>query len=193
MEPDAIATYLSVDECAFHLNFAPTYAYAKKGERAIVSRPGSRGQRITLVLCIAPSGYVAHKWIDGSAGAKDFVEFLDMLPRETTIVLDNASTHHAKQSLHSQHLKSVAETAADRDQRLLYIPAYSPELNPIELCFNVLKARVRQTCSWTRAKLFQTVEDTLRGMEMDHFFGHAWGASKTHAKECASTSKMADS
>jgi len=43
---------LAIDECSFHLNEVPRYAYAIKGERANHRRPGKRGDNHTLILCI---------------------------------------------------------------------------------------------------------------------------------------------
>lgn len=44
--------YLALDECSFHLNEVPRYAYARKGFRANFRKPGQKGDNHTLILCI---------------------------------------------------------------------------------------------------------------------------------------------
>jgi hypothetical protein len=167
-------SWLALDECSFTLNLAPAYAYSKKGSRAVVSRPGSRGQRLSLILCIAPSGCVLHRWQNGGVNAVCFQKFLDALPPNTTIVMDNASTHHASHALRSKGIPTIQDTATAREQRIVYLPPYCPQLNPTELCFNVLKGAVRRHRPRSVAALTVVVDDVLAMVDMAGFFRHCW-------------------
>ena len=67
-----------------------------------------------------------------SCKANDFQNFLTRLPypKGTVIVLDNASVHRTK---------AVLSTATDKGYHLLFIPPYTPEANPIENVFGLIK------------------------------------------------------
>jgi transposase len=171
--PDPV-TWLALDECSFTLNFAPTYAYSKRGSRAVVSRPGSRGQRISLILCISANGVVHHEWQQGGVNALRFQQFFHSLPENATIVMDNASTHHAFHTLKNKGVLSIRETADLHAQTIVYLPPYSPQLNPTELCFNVLKGMVRKKRPRSLSQLKALVHDTLKTTSMSAFFHHCW-------------------
>ncbi len=163
--PPEAGTWLALDECSFVLNNAPSYAYSKKGSRAVVTRPGPRGQRFSLILCIAASGYVAYSWHCGSIKSAEFAEFMSRLPEDSTIVMDNASTHHAG---------IISSIARARRQNHVFLPPYSPQLNPTELCFNVLKGIVRRQRITKSEDLFAEVDSTLKSLEISGFFRHCW-------------------
>lgn len=158
---DASESWWSLDECGFLFNQAPSYAYSRKGTRAVVSRPGPRGKRVSLMLCISPQGRVGHEWFWGGVKSHHFRGFLTTLPKEGTIVLDNASIH---------------KTVKDAAQRLVFLPPYSPQLNPVELCFNVLKSHVGRTCVRSFDDLVRIVENNLSTMNMKGFFSSCFDA-----------------
>lgn len=155
---DAHTTWWSMDECGFLFNQAPSYAYSPRGQRAIVSRPGPRGKRVSLMLCISPQGCIGHTWLWGGVKSVHFREFLDSLPGEGVMVLDNASIHKVSSPRH----------------RLVFLPPYSPQLNPVEMCFNVLKAAVRRACIRTFDDLKVCVERSLSALDMRGFFASCW-------------------
>lgn len=78
----------------------------------------------------------------GGVNARDFRSFLDdlgpLLPTRSVIVLDNARIHHAE--LLRDTTWPVLKTAYGIDK--VYLPAYSPFLNPIEYVFNTVKKRL---------------------------------------------------
>jgi transposase len=171
---EALSLWYMLDECSFTLNNAPAYAYSKSGERAVVTRPGSRGQRLSLILCIGAQGYWKAAWHTGGVKADAFRAFLEALPGDSTIGMDNASIHHASKSLLAKNLPSVGQTASARNQKLVYLPPYSPQLNPVELCFNVLKSKVRQSGVRDFQTLQELINTTLQFLNMSTFFKHCW-------------------
>lgn len=153
---EARTSWWSMDECGFLFNQAPAYAYERKGRRAVVSRPGPRGKRVSLMLCISPQGLVGHRWLWGGVKSVHFRDFIEALPGSGTMLLDNASIHKA--------------AARSTRHRLMFLPPYSPQLNPVELCFNVLKSTTRRSCIRTFEGLTVEVERCLRTMDMSGFF-----------------------
>jgi len=172
--PDPTSWY-ALDECSFTLNLAPTYAYSPKGQRAVISRPGPRGRRVSLLLCISPKGSVARQWVEGGVKASHFQSFVANLPPKNTFVMDNASIHHANQTLVKQRLPSIAKTIELSESRIVYLPPYCPELNPTELCFNVLKNAARRNRPRTFEELVSLVDETLANTSMGGFFRKCWG------------------
>ena len=163
---EAPFSWFALDECAFHLNYAPVRAYNKRGQQAIVSRPGSRGKRVSLLLCVAAHGCMGFQWIEGGVKAEDFQKFLASLPKDSVIVLDNASIHKASISLKLQKLLTVSEVARQHNQKLVYLPAYAPKLNPTEFCFNMLKSTIRRMCIRNIDALYKVTNDILENIDM---------------------------
>jgi transposase len=176
---DAVTSWLALDECSFVLNHIQSYGYGRRGDRVVLSRPGIRGQRFSLLTCISPTQVVSSTLVPGGIRAPVFREFLANLPMGKHIVMDNATIHHcvAKNVLEKLKLPTVAETANDRKQILQYLPPYSPQLNPAELCFNCLRTYVNHVRPRSAFDVQKTIECGLRSMtpSMLHgFFVHCW-------------------
>ena len=126
----------SVDECGFDFRCLPIYGYAPKGTKAILrAKSTSNRTRTSLIMGVSSSGEKAFKLVEGTTNALTFCDFLDLLPCSSTIILDNASFHKTKQ---------VIDKAKNNKITLLFIPPYTPECNPIENVFSVIKARFRK-------------------------------------------------
>lgn len=171
---NAYQTWSSLDEASFTLNLSPLYGYGKKGRRVVIPRPGSRGTRLSLLLYISPRHPPSYELLKGGVKSDRFQSFLSRLPNHDTIVLDNASIHHAKASLSRQQLPSIEETSKSNHQTLKYLPAYSPQLNPTELVFNVLRQHVRKVSPRSETCLMNTIESKLNSMSFAGFFRHCW-------------------
>jgi transposase len=121
---------------------APQAGYAPVGVRA-VARTAGRRAGTNMISAIAASGQMSFRVFEGRFTAKVFIDFLDRLmrthpDRKLYLVVDNHSTHHAK----------AVRTWLARDGRhqrleLVFLPAYSPELNPDELLNQDLKRHLR--------------------------------------------------
>ncbi len=172
--PESQSRWSALDEASFALNLCPTHGYAKKGQRAVIQRPGSRGQRLSLLLCVSASHPPKFSLLKGGVRSKEFRDFLLEVPRGQTVVLDNASIHHAKASLSSQNLPTIEETSKQQDLTLKYLPPYSPQLNPTELCFNVIRHHVRKVRPRTESSLKSAIIDKLNSLSFAGFFRHCW-------------------
>ena len=92
------------------------------------------------------------------------------------VVLDNLSAHKVK------GVRSAIEAVG---AELLYLPPYSPDLNPIELAFAKLKALLRATASRTVAALWQALGDALDAFtpaECAHYLAHAGYVPPDHER-----------
>ena len=127
---------ISMDECAFLMNEIPRYGYSKKNKRAIISEPGNKEKRYTLVLCVSnkkENSIVKYTLFEGSLKSFSFCDFISDIDKENIILLDNASCHKNKM------VNNLKEKP-----KLYYLPPYQPELNPTEHCFSVIKNYVRR-------------------------------------------------
>jgi transposase len=87
-------THMALDEASFCLNQAPRYGWAPRGERAFIRKPGSRGKRLSLVLCVSNSAsnpIVGYRVEEGTFDSKKFHEFVDSSVRER-----ERKTHHGQ-------------------------------------------------------------------------------------------------
>lgn len=91
------------------------------------------------------------------------------MPRGSTIVMDNARIH--------KNAAMLAEVE-ERGYRVLYLPAYSPDYNPIELAFSAIKSYVR------RAQVLgnRAVDDDDDGYVYQHLTDTAYGISADTAQ-----------
>ena len=104
------------------------YARARKEKRAIDSTPVNTPANTTILSSVRITGETAYTIYQGGTTAERFAEYLSstLLPTlsETDIiVMDNMRSHHAK---------IVKELLDKAGIRYLYLPPYSPDLNPIE-------------------------------------------------------------
>lgn len=126
-----------VDECGFEPTTCRQYGWSARGQKVHGEVSGNSRPRTTLIAARHKNRLIAPILFEGSTNANVFNYWLQHhlfreLPKQTTIIVDNASFH---------------KTAATRDiihdsgNSLLYLPAYSPDLNPIEQDFAIIKKR----------------------------------------------------
>ena len=136
-----------VDESGTHLkDMLRQYGYAICGERAICSRLLLRRQQITSIAAICTEGVLAVDMTSETVNRDKFVDFVrgslipELLPFDgcnprSIVVMDNCSIHHVQE---------VIDLFIDAGILLLYLPPYSPDLNPIELTFSFIKHYLKQ-------------------------------------------------
>ncbi len=135
---------LFLDETGFNLHLARHRGRSRIGTRATVVQPSSKGANITVVAALSPKrGLVHWKSKLGSFCAPDYAEFVRECLRLPALQLyshrliqDNASIHHC-----AAVKEALEDCKVDHVQR--FLPAYSPQLNPIEECFSKWKMHVK--------------------------------------------------
>ena len=113
---------------------------------------------------------------DGAFNSADFIEFLSdliyrhqtLLRGEKTLVMDNARIHHAVDVINFLEENSI---------RYMFLPPYSPELNPIELFFGTVKAAYRKEGpARTRGEMKRRIRETFdavdEGTDMTRYYNH---------------------
>ena len=132
-------------------------ARAPRGERAVGAVPRNHGPNVTLLAVLGPDGIATALSIEGATTRPVFdgfvAEFLVPLLRPgQTVVLDNLAVHK------SPRAQELVEAAGCR---LLFLPPYSPDLNPIEPIFAKVKTALRAAGARDRDRLLAATKDAL--------------------------------
>jgi len=135
----------------------PRRARAPRGQRAVGSAPRNHGPNVTLLAALTPDGIGPAMAIEGAVDGAVFAAYLQqvLLPAlrpGQVVVLDNLSVHK------TASVRALVEAAGCR---LLFLPAYSPDFNPIEWAFAKLKDRLRRAAARTPAALIAAIGDGL--------------------------------
>ena len=128
-----------LDESGFSLCLYRLYGWGRKGQPLVEAVPERRGKNLSVLGALDAEGIVAFTHREGAMTREDVERFFeqDLLPQllpGAVLVLDNASIHKGGQ------IEALAETASCR---VLYLPPYSPDFNPIELVWAFVKGLVR--------------------------------------------------
>lgn len=117
-----------------------TYGWSLRGEAIHELKPGSRRGRVSAIAAYGRDGLLAPMTFEGSCNRGVVEKWLEelLLPQLSAgkvLILDNASFHKGGK---------IRELVEQAGCKLLYLPPYSPDLNPIEQCWSWVKARVRR-------------------------------------------------
>jgi len=160
-----------VDEMGAHTSFAPLYTYAPRGKRAFFKVPRNRGKNTTLLASIGQEGMGPSMAVEGSTTREVFEAYVEHflapgLRPGQVVIMDNLGAHKGER---------VRELIQDRGCELLYLPPYSPDLNPIEEAFAKLKALLRKAGARTREALLEAMGRALDAVTAHNargFFEH---------------------
>jgi transposase len=163
---------LFVDECGLHTSLAPIYGYAPKGERLHLSVPRNRGKNTTLLSSMTIGGMGPSLAVEGATTARVFEAYVEkaLAPSLRTgqvVVMDNLGAHRPKR---------IRELIEQRGCELLYLPAYSPDYNPIEEAFAKIKNLLRRAAARSKEVLIEAMGAALSAItaaDARGFFEHA--------------------
>ena len=158
-----------IDETGTRLDMTRTHGRALRGEPVHDRIPRNRGENVTVIASMSIGGIEAVMTVDGGTTTEVFLAFIEQVLAPTLspgdiVVLDNVGAHRAKQ---------VREALEKLDIRLRYLPPYSPDLNPIEMCFSKLKTYLRAAKARCRSTLDDAIAsaiDTITPMDCGGWF-----------------------
>jgi transposase len=138
-----------VDEMGTNTSLSPVYAWAPKGERAHWAVPRNRGPNTTVLSSMSMEGMGPSLAVEGATTAVVFEAYVEKvltpnLQSGQVVVMDNLSAHKGDR---------VRELIEGRGCQLLYLPAYSPDFNPIEQAFSKIKGLLRKAEARSREDL----------------------------------------
>jgi transposase len=128
-----------------------------RGLRLLAPVPHGHWKTTTLVAGLRSAGMTAPYVLDGAMNGPVFRAYVEQMLAPTLqpgdiVILDNLSSHK---------VAGVREAVEGQDARLLYLPPYSPDLNPIEQAFAKMKALLRKASERTRDALWSAVSRVL--------------------------------
>ena len=134
--------FIFIDETGSdNRNALRRYGYSLRGKTPVNHALLVRGERVSAIACMSSTGLLDVKTITGTSDGDAFYDFVhtNLLPHlmpfngtnpHSVVILDNCSIHHVPE---------VAKSIQDVGALLIYLPPYSPDLNPIEELFSKVK------------------------------------------------------
>jgi len=157
-----------VDESGFHTSMTRLRARAPRGERAYGKVPRKRGRNQTLIASITLGGAMGVAIsIEGATDAELFEAYVERFLAPTlsagqVVVLDGLGAHR------TGRVRGLVEA---RGADLVFLPPYSPDLNPIEEAFSKVKGIVRKAAARTRGALDEAVGAALSAVTAEDAAG----------------------
>jgi transposase len=160
-----------VDEMGTNISLSPLYGWSRKGERANCSVPRNRGKNTRLLASMSVEGMGRSLAVEGATNSEVFETYVERvlapaLRRDEVVVMDNLSAHKGER---------VRELIEGRGCELLYLPPYSPDLNPIEEAFSKIKGLMRKAEARSREALLEALGaaiSALSAQDARRFFEH---------------------
>jgi transposase len=161
-----------IDETGVNTKMARRYGRSAVGERCYSAEPHGHWQSSTFLAALRHDQITAPFFVEGAVDGEVFTAYLqhvlcpELQPGDV-VILDNLSTHK---------IAAVEKLVTACGASVRYLPAYSPDLNPIEQAFAKLKAHLRQAAARTLDDLNVALADALRSFRPEHcrnFFRHA--------------------
>lgn len=146
-----------LDEAGSNLAMTRLYGRAAPGIRVSDAVPQNYGENITMLACLSEDGLSAPMTVAGAVDGAVFLAYVKQVLAPTLaagdlVVMDNLGAHK---------VKGVAEAIEGRGATVIYLPPYSPDLNPIEKCWSKIKTYLRAAKARTREALEQALKEAL--------------------------------
>ena len=147
-----------IDESGAKTNMTRLYGRCQKSSRLHASAPCCRWTSTTMISSIRSDGSTACMTIEGAMNADIFYIYvrdflLETLHPGDVVIMDNLSSHKNKRVL--ELIESVGAEVE-------FLPAYSPDLNPIELMWSKVKSILRKLEARTPEDLIKAIGTALK-------------------------------
>ena len=152
-----------LDESGMTTEMTRRYGRAGRGERVREGTPAGHWRTLTLLGAMTAEGLLATMTIEAPTDAEVFLAYLEQvlcpqLRPGQVVVMDNLSAHK---------VDGVRECIEARGASVLYLPAYSPDFNPIEPCWAKVKQKLRALKARTLDSLQQAVSEAVASITPD--------------------------
>ena len=143
-----------LDESGCNTDMTRQYAYSLGGSRAVDSAPLSKPKNTTILPSIQLDGTLRYTTFSGGTTVERFKRYLetDLLPHlngNSVLIMDNMKSHHAR---------AVRNLLDSSEVRCIYLPPYSPDLNPIEKLWSKVKSFLRKFKARTLDALLNAIQ-----------------------------------
>ncbi len=160
-----------IDESGLNLGLTRLFGRAAPGVRVYETTPAYSGPHYTVIAAIGLKGVLAPWVLEGAMDTAAFEayvesELMKTLRRGDIVLLDNLSAHK------SDKARLMIEA---RGARMVFLSPYSPDFNPIELCWSKVKTALRAAKARTFEALLEALADALRSVspaDIKAWFAH---------------------
>lgn len=140
---------------------APLYGRAEGGQRVHTAVPFDRGNKITMLSAISFERVEAALYGNWAADGEIFLNFITRclcpaLKKHHVVIMDNVAFHQ---------VSGVREAIEATGARLVYLPPYSPDLNPIEQMWSKIKNYLRKEAARTMDKFAISVRAAFESID----------------------------
>src|SRR5918997_986616 len=159
--------FVFVDECSTNTSLARLYAWSPKGQRTRCKVPRNYGPNVTLLASMTHEGIGPCLVVEEATTRKVFETYIEQmlgpaLRPGQIVVMDNLSSHKGER---------VRELIEERGCKLLYLPPYSPDLNPIEEALSKIKHILRKIAVRTKETLIEAIGRALAAVSAQDVSG----------------------
>jgi len=146
-----------IDETWAKTNMTRLRGRAPKGARLLAKIPHGHWKTTTLIAALGIEGVRCSTVVDGAVNGDVFESFVERvlvpaLSPGDVVVMDNLSSHKRART------RELIEGAG---AELVFLPPYSPDLNPIEMVFSKVKQKLRSLSCRTREQLWRSMQGVL--------------------------------
>jgi transposase len=160
-----------IDESAAKTNMTRLYGRCAKSERLDASAPHGHWCATTMISSLRSDGGTACMSIDGATNTEVFQAYAKetlcpTLREGDTVIMDNLGAHKNGRTI------AIIEQAG---AQVVFLPAYSPDLNPIELMWSKVKSLLRAAQARTPASLLEAIGRALAevsAQDAQNWFAH---------------------
>lgn len=161
-----------IDETAVTTKMVRHHRRSPRGERLVSNVPHGHWKTLTLIAALRINGLTAPYVIDGAMDGPSFLAYVEQvlaptLRRNDIVFMDNLRTHK---------IDGIAAAIGATGAKVRYLPAYSPDLNPIEMAFSKLKTALRKGAARTVTALMKLIGKLLKTFapkQCANYFRHA--------------------
>lgn len=155
LDPDKL---IFIDETGANTKMVRQRGRCLRGKRLVAPVPWGHWKTTTFTAGLRSTGLVAPFLLDSPMDGEAFLVYIEqvlvpVLAESDTVIMDNLPAHK---------VAGVRELIEAAGATLLYLPPYSPDLNPIELAFSKLKAFLRKAAKRTVPELWDSIADFLK-------------------------------
>jgi transposase len=152
-----------LDEAGVKTNMTRLYGRASKGKRCHDSAPDGRWETVTVLSSIRLDGETESVMFDGAVDRKMFDAYIEEILAPSLrpgdiVIMDNLSSHKSEKARKAVESKSA---------NCMFLPAYSPDFNPVEKMWSKVKQLLRGLKAPTREELFNAVAKALNMVNAD--------------------------
>ena len=160
-----------LDESGLNLGMTRLYGWGKKSERVNDYVPDVRFERTSIIATLGKNGINAPMTYKGTINSKFFKAYIEQVLVPTLkagdiVVMDNLSAHK---------VYGVIQPLLDVGVKVIYLPPYSPDLNPIEMAWSKMKAILRKEKARTLDKLEKAILTAINSFtksDIENWFKH---------------------